>query len=1614
MSTNLGPSDADTICNIMEIFEETESTEKIFGFKSVPANDTIFNLNIEATNTETKETDTDDLFTTAGIMQTEKDLLTLPMVKRCMKLALQIPEGDAEYQDDIESSGSSSLSTSSTSGVLVVNPEGSVNPTETLEGESTTPGSEVADLATDERDRSLEDDPTVEYEGSEEKQEAQLNWKKDQNTKHPEHPADVSNFESTEHQPLGNPLQENTVKVPVTGVAKCSEDCEDLEAPIYLRSGGYRASLLDSEATGATSETQTLETESDIEVDGSDIEPHETGSQDELGGIFTVSASSNLETENEPKTPEEVLKFIGIIELKVSNIKRPRGISELNLTMSKPDVWNSVLINSGNTLFPIVETQVSEPKDGKSALKGSSLKNGEALSSTAAEEAKQDKQEMISRMDRAIAECWNSGTFTDEQSWKEPSTQRADTKFSVKIINGWDAMQSENDEDKNNQSNKLGANIDKTDKNKPVDNGTKWQSELEHHQHSITGTTTPNKNDVGESKTIENRENCANEYIAENKGKRKTNFGSENELESLDFNFVDFDVKSGSAFEKTDSDWERPIELNKSKENKLLKSVNGIDSCVNSSSRQEEYDLQGSPPQNTCNRHSIDTTGVLSRDVLKYHITQEEEVVGAHSDEVYDDLNELSCDRPEIKDREAIKRDHKVTVIRLASVEENVIGLDLHESMLENEDEDEKQHIGIDSDGDQLNELIEQTKNCFTRSTETVNGQAPKDSINAENQHQIHRIFTTCEDELETQLSSDLAESEEINKKTIEDLKPHKKYTDITCQDVIIDGIRDREERGGVPLYGDSNTGDNNTRRVCAKDEQPLISCEESNAEDSEELFVPGLGPFEAGSQVSASSLNNIEDPQLKINSTEQQQSTDLHFNEDKVQTTTEAFEISENHKKSNQTTQAVDENDETSHSQCMVVTEETKDSVTDLVIPGGSSDTVDLTSQKLIWGSKENTSLNAESHPAFYNAQTDDVLDSSDSNKAVTTDHDQGHLNGQNYYVNEKGNYTPTNSVEDTLQEDGSNNCLGNQRQLTPEIQKVNSIGKSQTGQERPCPQSDTEYSIDKSEITEHETVNLADVAICEEKVKEALNERQDTSRIDYIDEITTEEINSIKEETHGNKTSEFDQQNYKVSGDIACEELNRDLCEAESVEEDPSPTFAPEYDYSVHINSEDVENFNDAVTDFVAKVINNAKKEVITAQIADQKDGEIVRNTAVEAGKYGEFELNDTVSSAISELIGQLLDRQFSDSDDYSDGDSKTGNIEFDESDTEEGNVSLDVNSSLKEVADEGQIEHIDSFPSDLSELEFTPRSEISSRTYDSESITSYDSWFDGGARFAGPCPTSRDQFVTQPTVPERVRTSSVLTATSSVDWTSSSSSSESGVSELESQQQLEALCDAEIKAADEVNQAHCVFGEETDLGQADLFSSSASVIENEVFSKRPKLQKSEAVDDEQSRQTSKVYVDCSENVKLPVRSTHATDWSDNSLDESHDKLFTSEVHIILNIPSGANNGTEEDIQKELEQHPDHVLEFTEEQLMIAKMDDDSKKEREREEKCNGHASETMDDHDEEEVDIDGASGAEGPKIQVHVPSGGELPRRTSTPTPGGQHDTVLAIEPGLFCSL
>ena len=129
---------------------------------------------------------------------------------------------------------------------------------------------------------------------------------------------------------------------------------------------------------------------------------------------------------------------------------------------------------------------------------------------------------MISKMDRTIAECWNSGTSTDKQTWKEASKQCADTKFSVNIIDGSDAMQSENDEDKNNQSNILGANIDKTNKDKLIDNGTKWQSELESedHQHSITGATTPNKNDLGESKIIENRESCANEYIAESKGKR--------------------------------------------------------------------------------------------------------------------------------------------------------------------------------------------------------------------------------------------------------------------------------------------------------------------------------------------------------------------------------------------------------------------------------------------------------------------------------------------------------------------------------------------------------------------------------------------------------------------------------------------------------------------------------------------------------------------------------------------------------------------------------------------------------------------------------------------------------------------------------------------------------------------------------------------------------------------------------------------------------------------------------------------------------------------------------------------------------------------------------------
>ena len=1599
MNTNLSPSAAKTICeayNTIEIIKETEPTEKMSGFKSVPANNTNFNMQVEATNT--KEIDIDDLHTNSEKSEEpneslnvdkpeniscnnemEKDLLTLPTVKRGMEL---ITEEDAENQDDVDSSGSSSLSTSSTSGVLLINPEFSVSPTEVLEEESTTPGSDFPDLATGERDRNLEDDLIVECEGLEEKQKVE----KDQNTKHAEYTSNVSNVDSREHQQLGTLLQGSNAKIPVTcaHVVKCSEDCEDLEVPIYHRSGGYRASLLDSEATGVTSETLTLETESDLEVDGSDLEPDETGSQDELGGIFTVSASSNLETVNEPKTPEEVLKFIGIIE--PTDIKRTIRISQLNLTKSKPDVWNCVFINNGNALYPIVETQVSEPKNGKNAIKGSSLKNDKAVPSTAAKEAKQDRQEMISKMDRAIAECWNSETSTDTQTWKEPNKQLAGTNFRVKIINGWGSKQSENDGDKNNLSNKLGANIDKTDKDKHVDNTTKWlselQLELEHRQHSITGATTPNKNDFVGSKTNGNREVCANEYIVENKKKRKTNFGSENELESLDFDFVDFDVKLGSAFEKTDIDWERPIELNKSKENKLLKSVNGIDSCVNGSFRQEDFDLQGSNkslhPQSSCNGHSIGTAGVLSRDVLSYHITQEE--VGAHSDEEYDHLNQFNCDRPEIKDREATGRDQKVTVIRLASVEENVlIGLNLHESKLENEGEDEKQHIGIDSDADQLNELIEQTKTSFTEPTETANGQVLKDPINAENQHQIHRKFTTCEDELHSELSSDLGESEEKNKKTIEDLKRHKKYTDTTCQDVITNEIRGREERGGVPLYGDSDISDNSERQVCTKDE------------DSEELFVPGPGPLEAGPQISALSLNTIEDPQLEVNGTEQQQSIHLHSNEDEVQTTTENFEINENDKNSNQTTPTVDVIYETSHSKWIQ-----KDGVTDLVSPSGASEAVDLNAQNQIWDSKENTtSLNVQSHQTFYSVQID-VVDSSDSDKAITTDRDLVHLNEQNYDVYDNGNYIPTNSAENTLQEKGSNNSLGNQAEQTPAIQSVNSIGNSQTVQGRPCPQSDTEYSIEKSEITEQGSVNQAEVETCEER-------------------------NSIEEETRGIEVSEIDQNNYKVSGDTVCEYLNEYLRQAQSVEKDASTTPAPEYDCSVHIDPEEIENFNDAVTNFIAEVINNAKKEVITAQTAYQKCGEIISDTAVKNDKYGEFELSDTVSSAISELIGQLLDRQFSDSDDHSDRDSKLGNIEIDESDLENGgvgNVDLDLNSSLNE----GQIEHLDSFPSDLSELEFTPRSELSGRTYDSESITSYDSWFDGGARFVGPCSTSGDQLVTQNTVQERVRTASALTAASSVDWTSSSSSSESGISELESQQQLEALCDAEIKEAGEVNQVQHVFGEETDVGQADLFLSSASVIENEVFSRPSKLQKSEAVDDEQSSYSGEVCVDCSEEVstpatvKSPLRSIDTSDLSDTSLDDSRDKLFTSQVHIILNIPSKGNDGTEEDIQDELEQHPDHDLEFVEEKLSIVKMDDRSTKEREdkSDEKCDGHASETVDDHEEQEIDTDGVVGAEGPEIQVHAPSGGELPRRTSTPTPGGQYDTYTVVEPGLFCLL
>ncbi len=176
-------------------------------------------------------------------------------------------------------------------------------------------------------------------------------------------------------------------------------------------SGAYRESLLDSEA----SETQSLNLGlSDIEDDIPDLDLDVTSEDGEHGwnghssepdtsGKFTLSVSSNLKQQQsgtaelrdavnaqEPRTPEEVLKIIGIISptCKSTSAKWDRSAKLYEqLMVTKPDVWNSIFIESQDGLFPIVETQVSEPKGRISPKKEAALEIGDAETLDVAEEA---------------------------------------------------------------------------------------------------------------------------------------------------------------------------------------------------------------------------------------------------------------------------------------------------------------------------------------------------------------------------------------------------------------------------------------------------------------------------------------------------------------------------------------------------------------------------------------------------------------------------------------------------------------------------------------------------------------------------------------------------------------------------------------------------------------------------------------------------------------------------------------------------------------------------------------------------------------------------------------------------------------------------------------------------------------------------------------------------------------------------------------------------------------------------------------------------------------------------------------------------------------------------
>ena len=1724
------------------------------------------------------------------------------------------------------------------------------------------------------------------------------------------HPDDVATLDDMEGHHFKVDLEKNKERPKQVngfghhiGYTENSE--EEMENEAYNQVGGYRESLLDSEATtGATSETQTVDADSDLDIMANDLDRYhdDTDPEDDLSGTFTLSVSTNLEIKNnnikiqqsEPKTPEEVLKFIGIIKpADVMADKITRDIPS-NLSVSKPDVWNSILISNDTTIFPIVETQVSEPKGTDGTVNGRMLHNGETSEAVpmSVEDAKRYESKLNATLARTIADVWSTSETSEMGTRNESQKRNNPTKLRLQITNGWNNTTKYEDTnwDGNNQRGKLKANIDKMDEGKHVVNGSKWQSEmeqeLEHDIHIVTMETSENNNIVGESKTNDRNKNHVDEYAKLGGSRRNGNLGSENELESFECDFTDFDVFVESIHER-DIDWEKPVELNKSKENKLLKFVNNIESGINDSSSEEEYDLQGSKGNrsvsNTCNGHSdelSETPGVRSLDSVDYYITQSggQDQLGSLVEEVSDRTNKFHrLERPKIKDQEPIKHDQKHTLIRLASVEENVlIGLDLPESELQDEVLVEGPNVNeddnvISGNDDQFSELIGQTRFIGIR-TENTTGlqQSSKGEINGEKQYGTRTELTTFEEDgllkgnditttdqgtnhnqsksgsqgaideqLQTQhknhtdltfeedgllkgttsgndITTDQGtnqnqnESESGSEGAIDGQQQiqHKNYTDPTYhQDVITNEIRKHER--GVTTYTDSDLGDNNTTQLCEGNNTESLESYEESESSSSNGSLSGLGLGGTRSQVSAVTdrLNSIEDPQLEVIDSPEQKYGDRHSSEDEYgetvfsseescndsggglnsKTDPEASElsymssvkvdlqqISVNIDPSAEAGLEVDEL-ETANATTWVNTDDTSSSGGNLDSNEGRLKTdpetldVDIVQNEVttecanINDNGEHLDLNegsfksdsrTEDADAVENevttacADTDNTLNSGkklNTTETNITDYEEIPLNGHDSNVNDSSNSIPINSTGSNVYV-GSNNGVGD-LELHIAIKDVNSIGHIRsTSEPKPFPYgsgSGIEYSSEddnKSELTElqekyngeidevePEEINTGvdekhEIAVDEDRkvnkhgnISTGLNSETDrkldthknvSAKLNYgtvekravaveedrefdahkstsadLDEEGTEKLQTEETDTKTGETLE------EIEEDLPKEKVE-DLIEGLSEEKSKALEYEEKDDYCPETGEAKRET-HDAIVSYITEIIDNAVKEVINAKTSDEKVEDPLEDTDDKNSNKCEIGLNDTINSAISEVIGQLFDGQFSDSDtNNNDNDSKSyeerelelNNIENNRTERRPNrDLSLGLDLSLN-FKDEGELEQIDSFPSDLSEFEgFTPRSD-SVRTYDSESITSYDSLFDGSAT----------KFFVPNTIQEHGRTASVLTEGSSVDF--SSSSSESGVSEFESQQQLEALVEAEIEdACNKIGQSDTIFNvKDEHVSQADLFSSSASVIENEEFAKRPKLQKSPAVDEGRiedsndlstddvidelpiTTKDSQRFIISTDHVKdkLPIVTTDTesditdelliatvdiisdiTDADSQSDDlESHNasfrdelnrndikdklpiviadtgsgiiagcsqsdyldsssKLYTSQVHIILNIPDREVDIKEQgaaDIHVKLEHGPDHDPELVTEHL-VEKMDDHEKGNLEGQGRPEGQRK-----GDElESMETDKSESEMSEVVVPAGPHGGEAPRRTSTPTPCGQHGTNMTANSGSF---